>query len=125
MPACAAHVPDPLAPQLTSPDIAPIRQRYPTPDQSPKHLPFLIEDVLAEADCYATMEPCSMRTSGGPSCALELVRAKVRRVYLGVEEPLDFVKCEGVEILEKGGVEVERVRGLEEQCLKAARRGRS
>jgi len=84
-----------------------------------------IEDVLAEADCYATMEPCSMRTSGGPSCALELVRAKVRRVYLGVEEPLDFVKCEGVEILEKGGVEVERVRGLEEQCLKAARRGRS
>jgi pyrimidine deaminase RibD-like protein len=99
----------------------------PTSDQAVESAVALpaIEDVLAGADCYATMEPCSIRTSGGPSCALELVRAKVRRVYLGVEEPLDFVKCEGVEILEKGGVRVERVRGLEEQCLKAARRGRS
>ena len=66
-----------------------------------------------------------MRTSGGPSCALELVRAHVKRVYLGVEEPPDFVQCEGVRILEEGGVEVRRVGGLEEECLKAARRGRS
>lgn len=28
------------------------------------------------------MEPCSIRTSGGPSCALELVKAGVRRVWL-------------------------------------------
>lgn len=84
-----------------------------------------VEDVLRDSDCYATMEPCSMRTSGGPSCALELVRAHVKRVYLGVEEPPDFVQCEGVRILEEGGVEVRRVGGLEEECLKAARRGRS
>lgn len=41
-----------------------------------------MEQVLHEAVCYATMEPCSIRTSGGPSCALELVRAKVHAVYL-------------------------------------------
>ncbi|OCF57464.1 hypothetical protein L486_04922 [Kwoniella mangroviensis CBS 10435] len=84
-----------------------------------------IEEVLKDADCYATMEPCSIRTSGGPSCALELVRAGVKAVYLGVEEPPDFVQCEGVRILEDGGVKVIRTSGLEEACLKAARRGRS
>ncbi|WWC93575.1 hypothetical protein V866_000410 [Kwoniella sp. B9012] len=84
-----------------------------------------IEEVLKDADCYATMEPCSIRTSGGPSCALELVRAGVKAVYLGVEEPPDFVQCEGVRILEDGGVKVIRTSGLEEACLKAARRGRN
>ena len=41
-----------------------------------------IADVLHDSSCYATMEPCSMRTSGGPSCALELVKARVKAVYL-------------------------------------------
>ncbi|OWT35907.1 hypothetical protein J008_06686 [Cryptococcus neoformans] len=83
-----------------------------------------IENVLADVSCYATMEPCSVRTSGGPSCALELVRSKINSVYLGVEEPPDFVQCDGVRILQDGNVEVIRVSGLEEECLKAARRGR-
>ncbi|WVQ71317.1 hypothetical protein IAR50_000845 [Cryptococcus sp. DSM 104548] len=84
-----------------------------------------IELVLSDAECVATMEPCSYRTSGGPSCALELVKAGVKAVYLGVEEPPDFVECEGARILQSGGVQVVRVVGLEEECLKAARRGRS
>lgn len=41
-----------------------------------------IDMVLKDAICFATMEPCSYRTSGGPSCALELVRAGVKAVYL-------------------------------------------
>jgi pyrimidine deaminase RibD-like protein len=82
------------------------------------------EDILKEVDCYATMEPCSVRTSGGPSCALELVKAGVKRVWLGVEEPPDFVQCQGVNLLLEGGIEVGRVAGLEDDCLKAARRGR-
>ncbi|WVQ99833.1 hypothetical protein IAU59_006976 [Kwoniella sp. CBS 9459] len=84
-----------------------------------------IDEVLKDAECFATMEPCSIRTSGGPSCALELVRAGVKAVYLGVEEPPDFVQCEGVRILQDGGVKVLRTSGLEEACLKAARRGRN
>ncbi|WVQ83905.1 hypothetical protein IAT38_006049 [Cryptococcus sp. DSM 104549] len=83
-----------------------------------------VEEVLRGAECFATMEPCSIRTSGGPSCALDLVRAQVKTVYLGVEEPPDFVQCEGVQILQDGGVDVVRVIGREEECLKAARRGR-
>jgi len=82
------------------------------------------EEILRDTDCYATMEPCSIRTSGGPSCALELVKAGVRGVWLGVEEPPDFVQCQGVNILLEGGIQVGRVAGLEEDCLKAARRGR-
>ncbi|WVQ76636.1 hypothetical protein IAR50_006309 [Cryptococcus sp. DSM 104548] len=92
-------------------------------DDTKHHFPAL-EDVLKDTVCYATMEPCSVRTSGGPSCALELVRSHVQAVYLGVEEPPDYVQCEGVRILQQGGVEVIRVIGLEEQCLEAARRGR-
>ncbi|TXT10755.1 hypothetical protein VHUM_02260 [Vanrija humicola] len=82
-------------------------------------------EVLAQSECFATMEPCSVRTSGGPSCAHELVRAHAKTVFLGVEEPPDFVQCEGVNILEQGGVQVRRVVGLEEECLELARRGRS
>ena len=99
------------------------RSAYSSLSASSAPLPS-IETVLSESTCYATLEPCSIRTSGGPSCALELVRAKVKRVYLGVEEPPDFVQCEGVKILQDGGVEVWRVKGLETECLQAARRGR-
>lgn len=35
------------------------------------------------------------------------------------------MQCEGVKILQDGGVQVHRLVGLEEMCLKAARRGRS
>lgn len=44
--------------------------------------------------------------------------------WQGVSEPPDFVQCEGVRILEEGGVVVRRVVGMEEDCLDAARRGR-
>ncbi|ODO02977.1 hypothetical protein I350_05820 [Cryptococcus amylolentus CBS 6273] len=92
-------------------------------DDAKHHFPAL-KDVLKDSVCYATMEPCSVRTSGGPSCALELVQSHVQAVFLGVEEPPDYVQCEGVRILQDGGVNVIRVVGLEEQCLEAARRGR-
>ena len=49
------------------------------------------EDVLKDTDCYATMEPCSVRTSGGPSCALELARAKVRAVFLVSSKVLAYM----------------------------------
>lgn len=100
------------------------REERTSGEGSPPPLPSA-EDIFTHATCYATMEPCSVRTSGGPSCALELVRAHVKVVYLGVEEPPDFVQCEGVRILEQGGVEVRRVVGLEEECLRLARRGRT
>jgi pyrimidine deaminase RibD-like protein len=51
-----------------------------------------IDEVLKDVECFATMEPCSVRTSGGPSCALELVRARVKRVYL-VSASAMLIRC--------------------------------
>lgn len=40
------------------------------------------EDVLRRADCYTTLEPCSVRTSGQPDCARLLAENQVRRVFV-------------------------------------------
>lgn len=78
--------------------------------------------LLEEADVYTTLEPCSIRTSGLPACADALVGAKVRRCYIGVAEPDDFVICEGADKLKRSGVEVVWLKGLEQECLDTARR---
>jgi pyrimidine deaminase RibD-like protein len=82
-----------------------------------------VEELLKYADCYTTLEPCSIRTSGLAPCADALITAHVQRCIIGVAEPDDFVKCEGAQRLIDAGVEVVWVRELEEECLKAARRG--
>ena len=95
-------------------------------------------DILRDTSCYATIEPCSVRTSGRPSCALELVRAKVKAVYLvsfGLVLQLMSGRRRATRFravrrgADFGGrfhrVEVSRIVGLEEECLKAARRGRT
>lgn len=40
------------------------------------------ESILTRADCYTTLEPCSVRTSGEPDCARLLAKAQVRRVFV-------------------------------------------
>ena len=82
-----------------------------------------IDDVLKHADVYTTLEPCSVRTSGLAPCADALVAAKVPRCFIGVGEPDDFVQCEGARKLRDAGCQVVWVKGLEEECLSAARRG--
>lgn len=81
-----------------------------------------VEKLLKEADVYTTLEPCSVRTSGLPPCANALVDAQVRRCYIGAAEPDDFVTCEGAEKLKQSGIEVVWLKGLEQECLDAARR---
>lgn len=81
-----------------------------------------VGSLLKEADVYTTLEPCSIRTSGLPACADALVGAKVRRCYIGVAEPDDFVICEGADKMKKSGVEVVWLKGLERECLDTARR---
>lgn len=78
--------------------------------------------LLKEAEVYTTLEPCSVRTSGLPPCADALVDAQIRRCYIGVAEPDDFVTCEGAEKLKQNGIEVVWLKGLEQECLDAARR---
>jgi pyrimidine deaminase RibD-like protein len=86
--------------------------------------PTTIDDVLKHTDVYTTLEPCSVRTSGLAPCADALVASKVSRCFIGVGEPDDFVQCEGAQKLKEAGCQVIWVKGLEEECLAAARRGR-
>ncbi|KDQ60953.1 hypothetical protein JAAARDRAFT_31948 [Jaapia argillacea MUCL 33604] len=85
--------------------------------------PPSIAELLTHADVYTTMEPCSVRTSGLAPCADALIAAKVKRCFIGVGEPDDFVVCEGAKKLQDAGVEVIWLKGLEKECLEAARRG--
>lgn len=82
-----------------------------------------VEDILPHTDVYTTLEPCSVRTSGLAPCADALIAARVRRCFIGVGEPDDFVKCEGAQKLKDAGIEIIWLKGFEEDCLKAARRG--
>jgi pyrimidine deaminase RibD-like protein len=81
------------------------------------------DSLLTRVDVYTTMEPCSVRSSGLPPCADGLIHAKIRRCFIGVGEPDDFVTCEGAQKLKDAGIEVIWVKGLEEECLRIARRG--
>jgi pyrimidine deaminase RibD-like protein len=83
----------------------------------------VVEDLLPHVDVYTTLEPCSVRTSGLPACADALIHARVRRCIIGVQEPDDFVKCEGAQKMKDAGIEVVWYGGLEQECLDAARRG--
>lgn len=91
----------------------------------PGHLPAIptIGDLLAQADIYTTMEPCSVRLSGLAPCADALIEARVKRCLIGVGEPADFVQCEGARKLESAGIEVVWMRELENECLEVARKG--
>lgn len=41
-----------------------------------------VNGILRHAWLYATLEPCSVRTSGGPSCAQAILDAGVKRVLI-------------------------------------------
>lgn len=77
----------------------------------------------SNASVYTTMEPCSVRTSGLAPCANALVDAKIKRCFIGVGEPDDFVQCEGAQRLKDAGIEVVWLAGLEAECLEVARTG--
>ncbi|KAI6119796.1 cytidine deaminase-like protein [Pisolithus croceorrhizus] len=81
-----------------------------------------IDVLLALANVYTTLEPCSVRTSGLPPCTDALIQAKVKRCIIGVGEPDDFVKCEGARKLQEAGIEIVWLHDMQTECLAAARR---
>ncbi|KAJ1984488.1 hypothetical protein H4R34_000635 [Dimargaris verticillata] len=84
---------------------------------NPLHSPDEIAALLKQATMYTTMEPCSKRLSGNRTCTARILEAGIPRVVLGVKEPANFVQCEGVQLLQDGGVQVVYVPGLEERCM--------
>ena len=104
------------------------------------------------------MEPCSERLSGNLPCVRRILRfnqqsdiytiprrllpaeltgtsdnaqvkLRIRRVFQGVSEPDDFVRCQSQNILRDSEIEVYTVRKqddhdqLEKDCLRIARKG--
>lgn len=86
--------------------------------------PETASSLLAGSDIYTTLEPCSVRLSGNRPCVDRLIEAKIGRCFVGVQEPTDFVECEGTRKLKEAGIEVWLVHGegLAEECLAEARR---
>lgn len=76
-----------------------------------------------DLDLYTTMEPCSERLSKKSPCVQRIIEfnganyaqsgkvMKIRRIYQGVQEPEDFVKCAGTKVLEEEGLQVIAVQG--------------
>ncbi|GAA5957665.1 hypothetical protein JCM3765_001472 [Sporobolomyces pararoseus] len=84
------------------------------------------QELLQDGNCYTTMEPCSTRMSGNVPCVERILQTGIKNVFIGVEEPKDFVECEGTRLLRERGREVWLVvdpddSTLGEQCLKVAR----
>lgn len=61
---------------------------------------------LRGATIYASMEPCSIRSSEPESCSDLIMRYGFRRVLFAIYEPSHFVECRGAENLRRSGVEV-------------------
>lgn len=57
------------------------------------------------ADLYVTLEPCS-HYGKTPACAEEVVRRKIRRVFIGMKDPNPLVAGRGIVMLQKAGIEV-------------------
>ncbi len=66
-------------------------------------------DNLAGSVLYATLEPCAPGARHSPKlgCAERIVNARIKKVYIGIEDPDPLVAGKGVKYLQQHGVEVE------------------
>ncbi len=58
------------------------------------------------ATCYVTLEPCS-HFGRTPPCALSLIEAGIKCVYIGVQDPNPQVSGKGIQLLKEAGIEVQ------------------
>ncbi len=63
------------------------------------------KSVLHESTVYVTLEPCS-HTGKTPPCADLLIRSKIPRVIIAVEDPNPLVAGQGIRKLTEAGVQV-------------------
>ena len=64
-----------------------------------------ISGTLEDCDMYVTLEPCSFigRT---PSCAMEIVKRKVRRLYVAIIDPHVKNNGKGIDIIKEAHIPV-------------------
>lgn len=75
---------------------------------------------LSQCTIYVTLEPCSHQGKT-PPCADMLVRNRFRRCVVGATDPFIKVAGRGIEIMRRGGIEVENG-VLEDECRELNRR---
>ncbi len=63
-------------------------------------------ELACGSDLYVTLEPCN-HTGRTPPCTEKILKAGIRRVFVGTEDPNPFVAGGGIRFLEKRGVAVE------------------
>lgn len=77
-------------------------------------------ELLGESTIYVTLEPCSHQ-GRTPPCADMLVRKGIKRVVIGSADTSSKVSGRGIDILRKGGCDVE-LGILEKECRDLNRR---
>jgi len=65
-----------------------------------------IEGSLENVTAFVTLEPCSFH-GRTPSCANELVKRNIKKVYIGMLDPHPKNSGAGLRILVKAGIQVE------------------
>ncbi|MET3575193.1 bifunctional diaminohydroxyphosphoribosylaminopyrimidine deaminase/5-amino-6-(5-phosphoribosylamino)uracil reductase RibD [Bhargavaea ullalensis] len=63
-------------------------------------------EFARDADLYVTLEPCS-HTGKTPPCTEAVIRAGIRRVFVGTRDPNPAVCSAGIDRLRQAGLEVE------------------
>lgn len=56
---------------------------------------------------YTTLEPCVERKPPKSSCSVRTVNARIKKVYVGIQDPHPTVRGDGMRILRDHGIEVD------------------
>jgi diaminohydroxyphosphoribosylaminopyrimidine deaminase/5-amino-6-(5-phosphoribosylamino)uracil reductase len=67
---------------------------------------------LSQATMYSSLEPCSVRRSRDRTCTQLILESGIRRVVFALREPPLFADCEGVALLQAGGIDVVEIAEL-------------
>ena len=67
----------------------------------------LVNRKLDDCILFTTLEPCMERNPPKVCCAKRIIKARIRTVYIGIQDPHFTVDGRGKEFLEQSGVKVE------------------
>jgi len=78
-----------------------------------------VGEKLDDCILFATLEPCLNRNEPKRGCARHIVGARIKKVYVGIEDDNPTVAGKGIQYLRNHGVEIEMLdRDLQEIILK-------
>ncbi|HEY5534524.1 MAG TPA: bifunctional diaminohydroxyphosphoribosylaminopyrimidine deaminase/5-amino-6-(5-phosphoribosylamino)uracil reductase RibD [Ignavibacteria bacterium] len=69
---------------------------------------------LKGSTLYVNLEPCS-HFGKTPPCVTEIIKQKIKKIYIGIEDPNPLVNGESIKLLVENGIEV-FINVLEKEC---------